>query len=205
MSKGGKSGQGGRPIAPDDAELWDRLAASVDKVKAKPRVTPHANPAAPNPPPPQPPRTEPKSPARAPLPTAPPPPTHTRHPPPLAEFDRRAARQVASGKIATDGRLDLHGTRRRDARAQLHAFLRASQEQGYKTVLIITGKGDEPAGHRDHLADALGEPQRGVLRRLVPQWLEEPELRSVVLSFTSAGARHGGSGALYVQLRKRAR
>ena len=124
-------------------------------------------------------------------------------PPPLAEFDRRAARQVASGKVAIDARLDLHGVRRRDARAQLLAFLRASQEQGCKTVLVITGKGDEASGHRDHLADALGEPQRGVLRRLVPQWLAEPELRSVVLSFTTAGVRHGGNGALYVQLRRR--
>jgi len=65
----------------------------------------------------------------------------------------------------------------------------------------ITGKGDA-AAERDHLAAALGKTQRGVLRRSVPQWLEEPELRSVVLSYTSAGTRHGGDGALYVQLRK---
>jgi DNA-nicking Smr family endonuclease len=110
---------------------------------------------------------------------------------------------VASGKVAIDARLDLHGVRRRDAHAQLNAFLRASQEQGCKTVLVITGKGDEASGHADHLAGALGEPQRGVLRRLVPQWLAEPELRAVVLSFIAAGVRHGGNGALYVQLRRR--
>jgi DNA-nicking Smr family endonuclease len=108
---------------------------------------------------------------------------------------------VASGKTAIDARLDLHGMRQRDARSELHAFLRAAQARNCRTVLIITGKGDA-ASDRDHLARALGEPQRGVLRRSVPQWLEEPELRSVVLSYTAAGARHGGGGALYVLLRK---
>jgi DNA-nicking Smr family endonuclease len=106
--------------------------------------------------------------------------------------------------VAIDARLDLHGMRQRDARTQLHAFLRAAQARALKTVLIITGKGDTTA-ERDHLAGALGKPQRGVLRHSVPQWLEAPELRSVVLSYTSAGTRHGGDGALYVQLRKSGR
>jgi DNA-nicking Smr family endonuclease len=116
-------------------------------------------------------------------------------------MNRRAVRQVASGKVAIDARLDLHGMRQRDARAELHAFLRAAQARALKTVLIITGKGDA-AAERDHLASAFGKTPRGILRRSVPQWLEEPELRSVVLSYTSAGTRHGGDGALYVQLRK---
>jgi DNA-nicking Smr family endonuclease len=45
-------------------------------------------------------------------------------------------------------------------------------------------------------------PERGILRRSVPQWLEEPELRGIVLGWTAAGPRHGGGGALYVRLRK---
>ena len=96
------------------------------------------------------------------------------------------------------------GLRQRDAHARLRGFLLAAQAKGFKTVLIITGKGGASV-ERDHLAGAMGEPQRGVLRRSVPQWLEEPELRSVVLSYTSAGTRHGGDGALYVQLRKSGR
>jgi len=204
MSKGGKSG---RTIAPDEADLWSRLASSVDKVKAKPRVTPHAEDGAPKPTPRARAVTEepPKSRAVAPPGKAPIPAVTPSRQAPLAEFDRRAARQVASGKLAIDARLDLHGVRQREARIELNAFLRACQAQGSKTVLIITGKGEDASSHRDHMAGALGEPQRGVLRRLVPQWLGEPELRSIVLSFTAAGVRHGGSGALYVQLRRRAR
>ena len=204
MSRGdGRSPKTGRPIAPDEAELWSQVARSVDKVRSKARVPSHAGavdptPAAPARVAPSPVKSEPRPRVSKP---APPPPLKTARPPPLAEFDRRAVRQVASGKVAIEARLDLHGMRQRDARVELHAFLRAAQSRGLKTVLVITGKGD-PAVERDHLANALGKPQRGVLRHSVPQWLGEPDLRSVVLSYTSAGTRHGGDGALYVQLRK---
>jgi DNA-nicking Smr family endonuclease len=200
----GRSGKPGRTMAPDEAELWSRVAGSVDKVRAKPRVPSHSDetPTAPAAAAKAPPESSPKPRrprgAAVPLPPAQPAPPRLK---PLAEFDRRAVRQVASGKAQIDARLDLHGMRQRDARIELHAFLRAAQARGCRTVLVITGKGD-PGTERDHLAGALGKPQRGVLRTSVPQWLAEPELRAVVLSYTSAGVRHGGEGALYVQLRK---
>ena len=209
MSRGdGKSARtGGRTVAPDEAELWNRVARSVDKVRSKPRVPSHVDLVVPSPAAPAratavptEPEPRPRAPKTAPSSPAP----RAGRPVPLAEFDRRAVRQVTSGKVAIDARLDLHGMRQRDARTELHAFLRAAQARALKTVLVITGKGDT-AAERDHLAAAFGKPQRGVLRRSVPQWLEEPELRSVVLSYTSAGTRHGGDGALYVQLRKSVR
>jgi DNA-nicking Smr family endonuclease len=40
-----------------------------------------------------------------------------------------------------------------------------------------------------------------VLRKNVPLWLAEPELRAIVVSFTTAAVPHGGEGALYIQLR----
>jgi DNA-nicking Smr family endonuclease len=44
--------------------------------------------------------------------------------------------------------------------------------------------------------------ERGILRRMVPQWLALPDLRAVVLGFEEAGPRQGGGGALYVRLRR---
>jgi DNA-nicking Smr family endonuclease len=209
MSRGGgKSGGKGRAVTPDEAELWRALTYSVDKVKAKPRVpsaTPDPAPAAATA------ARAASSPSKAVLPakpiaqpSSPPPAPKPSRPVPLAELDRRAVRQIASGKVSIDARLDLHGMRQRDAYARLRAFLLDAQARGCRTVLVITGKGDEGV-HRDHLAEAMGEARRGVLRRGVPQWLEEPELRAIVLSYTSATVRHGGEGALYVQLRKAAR
>jgi DNA-nicking Smr family endonuclease len=38
---------------------------------------------------------------------------------------------------------------------------------------------------------------------MVPQWLRAQELRHIVLGFDEAAPSHGGSGALYVRLRRR--
>ena len=49
-----------------------------------------------------------------------------------------------------------------------------------------------------------GEPHaNGSLRRSVPEWLRMPDLRSVVMGFEEAAPHQGGSGALYVRLRRR--
>jgi len=41
-----------------------------------------------------------------------------------------------------------------------------------------------------------------VLKRNVPRWLDEPDLRPLVVSYTTAAIHHGGEGALYIHLRK---
>ena len=119
--------------------------------------------------------------------------------PPVARFDERQRRKLARNAERIDARLDLHGMRQRQAHTALRSFLMASAARGCRNVLIITGKGTrrETERNRDFFLE-----ERGVLRRLVPQWLSEPEFRSIVLSFTTAAARHGGEGALYVRLRR---
>jgi DNA-nicking Smr family endonuclease len=207
-----KPGDRPRTITADEAELWAYATRSLDKVKAKARVAAAApssdltasRQASPR-------RTssglEEPGPAgtersRKAKPAPPPAQRPPERPPPLADFDRRRARQIASGRIKVDGRIDLHGLRQRDAHARLRAFLFDAYAKGLRTVLVITGKGaGEQAG--DPLGALAGEHQRGVLRRSVPHWLGEPELRPIVLSFTQANPRHGGAGALYIQLRRK--
>jgi DNA-nicking Smr family endonuclease len=205
MSRTGrKPGGGGRSITADEARLWQHATRSLAPVKAKARVV--TTPAASEPMPAttqasQPAAASRKAPAASREPSAvAPAKARSRQPVPLAEFDRRKVRRIASGKIEVEARIDLHGSRQRDARARLRSFLLAAHAKGHKTVLVITGKGgEEPA---DALGSLMGERQRGVIRRSVPHWLEEPDLRAVVLSYTQASPRHGGAGALYVQLRK---
>lgn len=122
------------------------------------------------------------------------------HAPPVAHFNARLARLIARGQQPIDARLDLHGLRQHDAYFALRRFLSLCQSSGHRHVLIITGKGDKVSGAGER--DFWSMEQRGVLRRLVPQWLSEPEFRSMVVSFTESGLRHGGSGALYVTIRR---
>jgi len=42
----------------------------------------------------------------------------------------------------------------------------------------------------------------GVLKRQVPMWLESAELRPLVVGFEAANIGHGGTGALYVLMRR---
>ncbi len=120
--------------------------------------------------------------------------------PPIASFDQRQKRKLARKAETIDSRIDLHGMRQAQAYAALRRFLLACAARGDRNVLVITGKGTAAERSRDYLAE-----QRGVLRRLVPEWLQEPELRAIVVSYTSAGPRHGGDGALYVRIRRAGR
>ncbi|MBX6426091.1 MAG: Smr/MutS family protein [Variibacter sp.] len=116
-------------------------------------------------------------------------------PPPLAPLGRRLRQRLARGRAELDARIDLHGLTQERAHRALLRFLRGAQADGAKLVLVITGKGSRAA--QEHPVQ-----ERGVLRRLVPQWLSLPEFRAYVVGFEPAHVAHGGDGALYVQVRR---
>jgi DNA-nicking Smr family endonuclease len=122
--------------------------------------------------------------------------------PELADFDRKSARKLRSGRMEIEARFDLHGMRQDEAHGALRGFLFGAYRREQRWVLVITGKGaPQRMGFARSDDDGYGQERRGVLRRLVPMWLAEPELRAIIVSFTSAGPQHGGDGALYIQLR----
>ena len=112
-------------------------------------------------------------------------------PPPLATLARRERQHLARGRVDIDARIDLHGMTQAEAHMRLVRFLRRAQSDGAKFVLVITGKGARSS-----------DPDRGVLRRQVPLWLQLPDLRDAVVGFEEAHIAHGGEGALYVRLRR---
>ncbi len=207
-----KARSGKSRLPAEDVALWEHAAQTIDPVrKLKPRVPDTGDDEAWDSASPQ--RTTP-APATKSKPTAaansadpaaaPAVKGRPKQAPPLAEFDRRKARKIAAGKLDIEARIDLHGMRQSEAHQALRRFIAACGAQGIATVLIITGKGaraTDAAADRDWAQD---KPDRGVLRRMVPLWLAEPDMRAIVISFHSAGVRHGGEGALYAQLRTRA-
>ncbi|KZL19465.1 putative DNA endonuclease SmrA [Pseudovibrio axinellae] len=116
--------------------------------------------------------------------------------PPLSPLNKKERKKVVrGGKGYIDARIDLHGLTQYQAHQRLTSFIYQSQAIGYSLVLVITGKG------MDSNSSPYGD-DRGVLRRMVPQWLSLPDMRSCVVGFDQAHVSHGGSGALYVRIRK---
>ncbi len=95
-------------------------------------------------------------------------------------------KQIRNGKIERQDQLDLHGFRRDDAREILLEFLEHAQQQSFKLVRIVHGKGYH---------SETGQP---VLKAMLNKWLKN--LPSV-LAFVSATPKDGGTGAVYVLLK----
>lgn len=121
--------------------------------------------------------------------------------PDLANMDRRNAERLRRGEMVIDGHLDLHGMTEERAHGALASFISRSAAMGHRCVIVVTGKGNVSSRDR-HDAPFMGE-RRGILRAAVPRWLKEPGLRAQVVAFTTARPQHGGTGALYVLLRRR--
>lgn len=122
--------------------------------------------------------------------------------PPIAHMNRKSKSRLARGLTEIDGRVDLHGLTQQQAHAALHTFIARARASGWKTVLVITGKGGRDAGGDPSGFPEYGREAPGVLRRKVPQWLADPALRPFILGYDTAAPIHGGNGALYVRLRK---
>lgn len=114
--------------------------------------------------------------------------------PPLEpKLDHRTLTKLRRGTVKIEATLDLHGLTAERAHRQLADFIHRCRTAGRKNVLIITGKG---------LRQSSGNnPEPGILKRSVPQWLNTHPLKEHVIGYAAAHQRQGGDGALYVSLR----
>ncbi|MBT4747812.1 MAG: hypothetical protein HOO19_00665 [Rhodospirillaceae bacterium] len=136
----------------------------------------------------------------------PPPRTEKPKPKPLPELDhgtapgvdRRTAQRLKRGRLDVEARLDLHGHTQAEAHPALDSFLAGAQSSGKRCVLIVTGKG----GARQTDDETGFERPTGVLKDMVPRWLNQAPNRARILSFTHARQADGGTGALYVLLKR---
>jgi DNA-nicking Smr family endonuclease len=104
-------------------------------------------------------------------------------------LDEPTLDKLSKGRLPIEGRVDLHGMTQDEAYTLLFSFLQRAHAGGVRYVLVITGKGNSSGGD-------------GVLRRAVPAWLSTPAFRMLVSSHDHAARQHGGSGALYIRLRR---
>jgi DNA-nicking Smr family endonuclease len=178
-----------RQLSSEEKRLWSHVARHVKPMKGK-RLPPEAEPE-------DKPATAPAPRLASSTPVLPPLPVPAKPAvPPLAPVERRTLQALRRGRKEVDSVIDLHGMRQEEAHFALLRFLHRAQGSGHGLVLVITGKGGAA------MTGGLFE-ERGVLRRMVPHWLRLPDLRHVVIGFEEASPQHGGTGALYVRLRRR--
>jgi DNA-nicking Smr family endonuclease len=96
-------------------------------------------------------------------------------------------RKLRTGKYLIQGELDLHGKTVPEAREALAAFLKTARGRGWRCVRVIHGKG------------LSSEGRLPVLKGKVNNWLQQ---KDEVLAFCSARPVDGGTGAVYVLLRR---
>ena len=107
----------------------------------------------------------------------------------IADVDKRLAERLRRGQLPIEGKLDLHGLTQQEAHDQLSGFIALSQKQGRRCILVVTGKGAWREG-------------AGILREMVPRWLNERLNRARVLAIAQAQPQHGGAGALYILVKR---
>jgi DNA-nicking Smr family endonuclease len=110
--------------------------------------------------------------------------------PGLDAIEPNRRHRIAKARDPIGARLDLHGLTQDRARAILERFLARAWDDGLRAVLVITGKGVQ------------GD---GILKRAAPEWLAAPHLAHIVAGISDAARHHGGEGALYVALKRKAR
>ena len=165
-----------RPLKPEERHIWGMVSATVHPLPGRGTPTPSQEAA----------KTETAARIAPPKPAARP--AKAREVLDGIEPNRR--HRIAKAREEIGARLDLHGLDQARARAVLEGFLTGAWNQGWRAVLVITGKGVQ------------GD---GVLKRRAPEWLAAPHLAHIVAGISDAARHHGGEGALYVALKRKPR
>ena len=105
-------------------------------------------------------------------------------------LDPRVIRKLRKGEFAIQAHVDLHGLLKEEAKAQLESFLARSRQEGRRCVLVVHGRG------------LHSKDQVPVLKEALKRWMHTARFARHVLGFSSARLHDGGTGAMYVLLRK---
>jgi DNA-nicking Smr family endonuclease len=108
-------------------------------------------------------------------------------------LDPRVLHRLRAGEFAYQAYLDLHGMTVAEAKQVVRQFVLRSMSAGHRCVLLVHGRGRNSPDQRPILKDRLKD------------WLTHGELGRRVLAFSTARPYDGGSGAMYVLLRRQRR
>jgi DNA-nicking Smr family endonuclease len=116
------------------------------------------------------------------------------------ELDRKTLSKLQKGKMAIEGKIDLHNKNQDQAYHALKGFVTRSYVQQKRCVLVVTGKGVNTKSDDDiftSIRDGVG-----VLKTRLPEWVSVSPLNEMVLRVEPAHKSHGGGGAFYLYLKR---
>jgi DNA-nicking Smr family endonuclease len=99
-------------------------------------------------------------------------------------------RKLTRGTVAPDLTVDLHGHTLDTAYRTLDAGLEQAVRRGARVLLLVTGKPRDPSSGR------------GAIRAAVGDWLAASRHSADISAVRGAHPRHGGTGALYIILKR---
>ena len=103
-------------------------------------------------------------------------------------------------KIANSKSFDLHGYSLDEANEKVKDLIIDSYEKGIKKLTIVTGKGL----HSKNENDPYTSKEFGILKHSVPKYIRNnDELMKLISDIKEASIQDGGSGAIYVNLKKK--
>ena len=108
-------------------------------------------------------------------------------------FSRKLMQRLKKGQFPIQDYVDLHGLTKQEAEIRIRDFLLQSQRLGLRCVLVVHGRGLNSENHIP------------VLKERLPAWLSRGPVKKLVLAFSTARPYDGGTGAIYVLLRRRGR
>ncbi|MEG3165086.1 Smr/MutS family protein [Sphingomonas sp. PB2P19] len=188
----------GRPLNPDEAQLWAKVMATVRPMRAVSGVAHIPEKPAPVgktiPPPPAPLHGV-KPVVRMPVRMAAKPAARVL-PKPITQstLDGGWDKKLVRGAVIPDSSIDLHGHTLASAHAMLDTGLGRAIARGDRVLLLVTGKPPRPESERPHA--------RGAIRAAVADWLAGSRHADAIAAVRGAHPRHGGQGALYIILRR---
>jgi len=105
-------------------------------------------------------------------------------------FNQKIMKRLKKGQFPIQDYVDLHGLTKQKAETRIRDFLLKSHQLGLRCVLVVHGRGLNSENHIP------------VLKERLPIWLTKGPAKKFVMAFSTAMPYDGGTGAIYVLLRK---
>ena len=107
--------------------------------------------------------------------------------------------ELSKKRITKTKRIDLHGFTLEEANRTIEKIINESYTKGFSKIIVVTGKGL----HSNVEKDPYVSKDLSILKHSVPEFIRNnSNLISKIIDINEAKIEDGGSGAIYINLKK---